>query len=179
MILARKHILQNILNNRITCEPFNPDYVGPNSIDVHLGPIIKWVLPNMTYGSIDVRQPSRTREMELPKEGFTLEPGVLVLGLTVEAVGSAHYVPHMHGCSTLGRSGLVPHIEAGFGDVGFASQWTLEIMAMAWPVILYPGMRIAQIEFHEVSDDSYLYGRDCGRYAKQNEARGAEPEKTD
>jgi dCTP deaminase len=41
------------------------------------------------------------------------------------------------------------HVTAGFGDVGFAGYWTLEMFAVH-PIRIYPGIPICQIFYHEV-----------------------------
>lgn len=51
------------------------------------------------------------------------------------------------GKSSLGRLGLVVHATAGYIDPGFNGQVTLECAALGEDVIVYPGMRIAQVRF--------------------------------
>jgi len=106
--------------------------------------------------------------VKIPPSGLLLIPGVCYLGLTVEVVGSNDLVPVMHGRSSLGRTFFEPHCVAGFGDLGFVNQWTLEIMARL-PIVVYPGMRVAQLAFYRVGDlrgnDSYA-DRPTSKYAK-------------
>jgi dCTP deaminase len=68
--------------------------------------------------------------------------------------------------------GLFSHVTAGFGDVGFAQQWTLELVATL-PICLYPGMRIGQISFHGVSDTtmSYKHGHSYASQRGPTEAK--------
>jgi dCTP deaminase len=42
-------------------------------------------------------------------------------------------------------------VTAGFGDVGFAGHWTLELVCIQ-PLRIYPGMKIAQIVYHDISE---------------------------
>ncbi|MFA6132417.1 MAG: hypothetical protein WC869_00220 [Phycisphaerae bacterium] len=61
-------------------------------------------------------------------------------------------VQMLDGRSTVGRIGITVHVTAGFGDVGFGGNFTLEIVNMnSRDVLLYPGMRIGQIAFHCVT----------------------------
>ena len=48
---------------------------------------------------------------------------------------------------------------AGFGDVGFAGFWTLEMFAVQ-PVKIYPNVPICQIFFHEICGDITEYCSD-------------------
>ena len=62
----------------------------------------------------------------------------------------------IEGRSSIGRLGLFVHVTAGFGDVGFAGYWTLEMFAVQ-PVKIYPGVSICQIFYHEISGDVEEY----------------------
>ena len=77
-----------------------------------------------------------------------LRPGRLYLGKTVEWTSSPGFVPMYEGRSSLGRLGVSSHITAGFGDIGFEGNWTLEI-SVVQPVRIYPGMRIGQLYWHK------------------------------
>ena len=80
---------------------------------------------------------------------FVMVPGVLYLAHTHERCGSDFYIPILHGKSSLARLGLSIHLTAGFGEAGFKAQWTLE-MTCVHPIMLYPRMRIGQVEFETV-----------------------------
>ena len=54
------------------------------------------------------------------------------------------------------RLGLFVHVTAGFGDVGFAGFWTLEMFAVQ-PVKIYPGVPICQIFFHQITGEITEY----------------------
>jgi len=104
---------------------------------------------------VDPRNPPLTLEYDLEECPY-LMPGVLYLGSTAEAIGSDHYVPILHGKSSLARLGLSIHITAGFGEAGFKSQWTLE-MTTVHPFKLYAGMRIGQVEFETIEGEIRPY----------------------
>ena len=42
-------------------------------------------------------------------------------------------------------------LTAGFGDVGFKGHWTLELVCVQ-PLKIYPGMKIAQITYQDISE---------------------------
>ena len=171
MILNGAEILSERDQDRIIISPFNPENIGPNSYDVTLGTIIKRVEPNeiMYHENGDpyeVMYPKKKQSCvthEMDDDGIVIQPNKLYLAHTVERVGSEYYVPMLEGRSSIGRMGLFIHVTAGFGDIGFMDQWTLELYSI-YPIKIYPGMRIAQVFFHECSSQSIMYQ---GRYQGQ------------
>ena len=78
--------------------------------------------------------------------------------------------------SSLGRLGLLIHSTAGFVDAGFDGHITLELANVAsLPITLYPGMKIGQISFMEMTtpaDAPYGSGATGSKYQGQ---RGPTP----
>ncbi len=78
--------------------------------------------------------------------------------------------------SSLGRLGLLIHSTAGFVDAGFDGHITLELANVAsLPITLYPGMKIGQISFMEMTtpaDAPYGQGAKGSKYQGQ---RGPTP----
>ena len=66
----------------------------------------------------------------------------------------------VEGRSSVGRLGMFIHITAGFGDVGFAGYWTLEISCIQ-PIRIYAGVSICQIFYHTIQGefDPYRSGK--------------------
>ena len=62
--------------------------------------------------------------------------------------------------SSVGRLGMFIHVTAGFGDVGFAGYWTLEIFCIQ-PIVIYPNVEICQIYYHTIEGeyDNYSGGK--------------------
>ena len=58
-------------------------------------------------------------------------------------------------------------MSAGFGDIGFRGNWTLE-MVVAQLVRIYPGMRIGQLYWH--NPDGEVLKRYAGKYQNQTNA---------
>lgn len=162
MILGHDAILAAVASGKVVIDPFEPKHVGPNSVDLRLGDELGFV--QCFGGTVDIACRENVERLLQPVGrsggGFCLRPGVLYLGHTVEVAGSEVYVPCIEGRSSLARLGVQVHISAGFGDVGFVNQWTLEITTVV-PVKLYPGMRIAQVYFYEVAGASKQY---AGKY---------------
>jgi dCTP deaminase len=78
----------------------------------------------------------------------------------MEYTKTAGYVPMLEGRSSVGRLGLYIHVTAGFGDVGFAGYWTLEIQCVQ-PIRIYPHVEICQIYYHTIQGeyDEYHSGK--------------------
>jgi len=174
MILTGSEIEKEVKAGKIIIDPFDPECLGPNSYDIALGPNIKLyelappdsLIRQRTIMSTDgkpiqavvpsVIDPSDPNhpifDVVMPESGLILWPDKLYLAHTVEAFGSDHFVPRITGRSSFGRYGVNVHCTAGFGDLGYKSQWTLEITVMQ-PILLRPGMRIAQAYFYEVKGE--------------------------
>lgn len=148
MILSDKLILKEIEQGSIVIEPFNPECLGTNSYDVHLGKYLA------TYKNrvLDSRQHNEIDHFEIPKTGFVLQPNTLYLGVTLEYTETHKHVPFLEGKSSTGRLGIDIHATAGKGDVGFCNTWTLEI-SVAQPVKIYAGMPIGQLIYFVVEGD--------------------------
>jgi deoxycytidine triphosphate deaminase len=65
-----------------------------------------------------------------------------------------HFTQLYDGRSTMGRLGIMSHITAGYGDLGFNSNFTLEIYNVNRDIAvrLHRGMRIGQICFDDVAN---------------------------
>jgi len=154
VILSDRSIRDALDNGRLVIEPLDEGAVQPSSVDVRLAPLFR-VFANHRYAVIDVRneQADLTDLVEVPAgEPFVLHPGEFVLGSTVERIGLPDdLVARIEGKSSLARLGLVIHSTAGFVDAGFDGDVTLELSNVATlPILLYPGMRIAQFAFFQL-----------------------------
>jgi dCTP deaminase len=129
-------------------EPFNPKNVQPASYDLALDGTI---LRPSAHSNMDLRRRNPLDVMQPVKigDGFTLEPGACILGSTLEVIHCPiDCVARVEGKSSLGRLFMAVHVTAGFVDPGFKGQITLEIVNHGpWGIVLWPGMKIAQINF--------------------------------
>lgn len=148
MILTDKQVLEEIDKGNIVIEPFNREYLGTNSYDVHLG---RW-LAVYDNDILDAKSHNKIRRFEIPDNGFILLPSKLYLGVTNEYTETRNYVPFVEGKSSVGRLGIDIHSTAGKGDAGFCNTWTLEI-SVKQPVKIYAGMPIGQIIYFEMKGD--------------------------
>ncbi len=155
MILSDREIKTQIQQGLIEIDPYEPKAVQPSSVDVHLDHRFI-VFKNHTMSHIDVKKDlsSLTTNVEASEmDPFILHPGEFVLGSTLERVALPDdLVGRIEGKSSLGRLGLLIHSTAGFVDAGWNGQLTLEFSNVAsLPITLYPGMRIGQISFMQMS----------------------------
>ena len=155
MILSGQEIARHI-GKQINIEPFHPAQLNPNSYNLTLHNEL------MVYDEpvLDMRKPNKAHTIEIPEDGLELKPGKLYLGRTAEYTKTEGYVPMLEGRSSVGRLGMCIHATAGFGDVGFAGYWTLEIFVVQ-PLIIYPGVDICQIYYHTLDGeyDPYRSGK--------------------
>lgn len=131
MILSGKEILKNI-GKDIIIEPFNEKKINPNSYNLSLHNELLVYEDNL----LDMKKPNETKKIIIPEDGLILEPGKLYLGRTNEFTKTEKFVPMLEGRSSTGRLGLFIHVTAGFGDIGFAGYWTLEIFCVQ-PSLMY------------------------------------------
>ena len=155
MIFSDRTIKESIAAGRIIIDPYDEAMVQPSSIDLRVDRFFR-VFENHRYPFIDPRtpQPDLTTQVEADEDTpFMLHPGEFVLGSTLEAVTLADdVVARLEGKSSLGRLGLLIHSTAGFIDPGFSGHITLELSNVATlPIAIYPGMKIGQISFYELT----------------------------
>jgi dCTP deaminase len=150
MILTDKTIIDEIIEGNIVIEPLVRANIGTNSVDLTLSNTLLMYTDHI----LDTRKKNAYSPMIIPEEGMILQPNILYLASTVEYTKTLRHVPILHGKSSLARLGLYIHITAGYGDVGFAGHWTLELCCVQ-PIKIYAGMKIAQICYHDISEMPY------------------------
>lgn len=163
MLLSDRDLVAEIKAGNLQLDPFEPALIQPSSIDVRLDRMFR-VFNNHLYTHIDpaVRQDDLTSPVEVPPgEPFVLHPGEFVLASTFEVISLGNRLAgRIEGKSSLGRLGLLTHSTAGFIDPGFSGHVTLELSNVAnLPITLYPGMKIGQVSFLQMTTPADLpYG---------------------
>lgn len=161
MILSDRDIKKQIEEGRIAVDSPLDDHIQnihASSMDMRLGKFFK-VYEHSKFPVLDpVMTDSfkdRTKLIEISEPGipFIVHPGDFVLGVTIEKIKLPdNIVARVEGRSSLGRLGIIIHSTAGFIDAGFEGTITLEITNInRMPVALYPGMRVCQLAFEEMS----------------------------
>ena len=156
MILSGKEI-QRHMGKDIVIQPFDPKRLNPNSYNLSLHNEL------LVYENrlLDMKVPNPVKTLTIPESGLVLEPDKLYLGRTNEFTQTDRFVPMLEGRSSVGRLGLFIHVTAGFGDVGFAGYWTLEIFCVQ-PIRIYPNVEICQISYHDLPGEYEPY--QSGKY---------------
>jgi dCTP deaminase len=163
MILSGPEIKRQIETDAITVTPFDPALINPNSIDLTLDDrVLRYLNP-----IIDPRVEQPVAEIEVPPEGLLLEPLSFCLGSSREVVGSNEYVPMVHAKSSTARAGLFVHVTADLIDIGSIGCITFQLFSTL-PLLVYPGMRIAQLSFWKPQGEIKLYS---GKYQGSNGPR--------
>ncbi|MCM2580246.1 dCTP deaminase domain-containing protein [Streptomyces meridianus] len=152
MILTGSEIERERANGRITIEPFTPEQVNPNSYNFRLGKTLR-VYQDMP---LDARRTNDFEEVEIPDDGYVVEPGRLYLAHTIEVLGSEHYAPTFAARSSVARLGLFINLSASLGDIGYTGQWTLQLYSMN-RVRVYPGINIGQMMWWRPQGKIVLY----------------------
>jgi dCTP deaminase len=176
MILLGNQIKDSVLNDKIVYTG-DIDNIGPNSVDVTLHKTLKTYVPckiidiekdGNIYKKIvedtdaipdnffiSMKEDNKVYEYDIPDEGLILSPNLLYLGATNEKGGSDIFLPMYEGRSSTARLGFQSHLSAGFGDISFKSNWTLEIIVIH-PLQVFANARVGQVYFHEVDEKSRL-----------------------
>jgi len=156
MILTGQEIRRH-QGKSIVIDPFDESQLNPNSVNLRLHDEL------LVYEELvlDMRKSSRVRRIAIPSDGLVLATNQLYLGRTVERTETHDFVPMVQGRSSIARLGIFVNATAGFGDVGFAGFWTLQIYAVQ-SVRIYPGVPICQIFYHTVTGEITEYAN--GKY---------------
>lgn len=155
-------------NKRIVVTPIISmrQQLGPNSLDLRLG--TEFVLKERSEhvaidpvealaGASDPERRYRRIKRVSPLDPFTLHTAEFVVAQTLEYVRLPRDVMGLlQGRSTWSRHGLVVHLTAGFIHAGSESPIVFELRNIGdVPIKLYPGTRIAQIAFLEMSSEAF------------------------
>jgi len=175
MFLSDVDIKKGLESGALVIEPFNPEQLQLASYDVTLGNEFE-VINRYSTVSIDpvnkIYPDTRTIEVKDGDE-FILHPGETVLGKQKEFIGVDHnHLILLSGKSSLARAGLVVHNTAMLFNPGHHFYPTFELLnTNSVPIILRPGMEIAQLLFAKLTSESskkYLGDEGVGRYDENN-----------
>ena len=171
MILSDSDIRKAIDSGDIVIRDFDVKRLQPASYDILLGNRF-FLTETHTDGYIDPvkKKFPKVREVNL-KNGahFVLHPGVSVLSWSRDYFGSDKYLVQLSGKSSLARIGLIVHNTAGIINPGHFLNITLELYNLNnIPIILRPGMEIAQLTFSQLSSEPKKhYKHEHARYVEE------------
>ena len=171
MFLSDVDIEKAVKEKEIVLKPFSASRVQLVSYDIRLGN--KFIVndESATHMIDPVKKIyAKTREISVKDgEEFILHPGISVLGTSKEYFGSDHYLIQIGGKSSLARIGLMIHNTAGIINPGHFLNVTLELTNQNnVPIVLRPGMDIAQLTFSKISSPVSRRYKKIGRFAKNN-----------
>lgn len=180
MFLSDKDIHAAVKKGEITLDPFDPKRLQPATYDIRLG---NTFIVNEAHSTKAI-DPAKgvypqTQTIEV-KDGdeFVLHPGVSILGYSKEKFGSDQYLIEVNGKSSLARIGLIVHNSASIVNPGHILNIALELCNLNnVPIVLRPGMEIAQLSFSTLSSNTKKSYKQTGRY-HQNNFLGYVPPKT-
>lgn len=172
MFLSDIDIVKALEAGEIVIEPFAKDQLSVASYDVTLDNEFE-VIDRHSTTAID---PARkvyphTRKLHVADgEPFILHPGENVLAKQREFIGTnERHLILLSGKSSLARAGLVVHNTAMLFNPGHHFHPTFELVnTNNVPIILRPGMQIAQLLFAELKTPVSCSYERVGRYDKKN-----------
>ena len=162
-ILGRSEILKEIEAKRIVIDPFDPDCVGPASVDLHLSNAFRVFvrLPRnvIVSNAIDFR--AATKGLWVADDDhMILRPGETLLGMTQERITLADNIcGWLEGRSRFARLGLLVHISASFMQPGITNHQVLEMSNFGpIPLEVRPGVAICQFIFQRIEGYGHYEG---------------------
>jgi len=178
MVLSDRSIKEAIAQGRIIIDPLGEDCVQPSSVDLHIDQFFR-VFRNHTQRVIDVRdaQEDLTELIDVgpelpmilhPVSSCSAPPPSASRFPTTSSDGSTERVRSVASVSSSTRGRFV--------DAGWDGHITLELSNVAnLPITLYPGMKIGQISFFQMTTPADRpYGSE-GLGSKYSGQRGPTP----
>ena len=165
-----KYMNEKEIKERLIVTPlFNPsESFDASSINVRLGNefivMRKQSFPLLNITNQDMLATNIGRYQEKIRlryrEEFVLHPRQLIIGSTLEYISlPSKLMCYVIGKSTWGRMGLII-ATATKVDPGFKGCITLEMVNEGEvPVVLYPGIPVAQLVFHETTSEAEYKGK--------------------
>ena len=161
-ILTHDEILNEISSGGIIIDPFDPECVGPASVDLHLGNEFR--VFRKVHDVVRVNADTNYEEITeriLVQDRLLLMPQETVLGITVEKITLAsNLCGWLEGRSRFSRLGLLVHISASFMQPGIENKQCLEISNFSpTPMALFPGTAICQFIFQRTIGQAKYQGK--------------------
>lgn len=172
MFLSDQGIREGVQNGAIVIEPFDEHKLQSASYDVTLGNEFEIVDRHTIEASDPANKifPQTRKIIVADGDEFVLHPGENVLGKQKEFIGvDLEHLILLSGKSSLARIGLVVHNTAMLFNPGHKFFPTFELVNSSnIPIILRPGMEIAQLIFAKLSSPASRSYEDIGRYDSAN-----------
>ncbi|HDQ08097.1 MAG TPA: dCTP deaminase [Methanoculleus sp.] len=173
MILVDWQIQNRIERGHIKIDPYDVQFVQPNSLDIRLGNHFVWYEESDDVIDPYDQQTVTSHVHETHAEYIDVPPGMFLLAETHECIALPDdIVATIEGKSSIARLGIALHQTGGWIDAGFCGTITLEISnANQRPVRLYSGMPIGQLVFYTTERAEKPYGsKGDAKYLNQRQA---------
>lgn len=172
MFLSDVDIKKALDAKQVTISPFNQSQLQVASYDVTLGNEFEIVDRHQIQAADPGnRQYPKTRKFEIDNDEYVvLHPGENMLGKQREFIGvDNQHLILLSGKSSLARIGLVVHNTAMLFNPGHHFYPTFELVNNSnVPIILRPGMEIAQLLFARLTSPTSQDYKEIGRYDAAN-----------
>jgi len=161
-VLTREAIRAELDSGRLRIEPFEPDQVGPASIDLTLGDEIRTIegddAPIAIEEATDYRDHTTQRSLAGP---FRLDPGVTIHGITREHISLPEDLcGFLEGRSRFARLGLMIHVTSAFVQPGVSNRQVLEMSNVSsHPLAIHAGVRVCQLVLMRTEGRARYRGR--------------------
>ncbi|HIH86189.1 MAG TPA: dCTP deaminase [Methanoculleus sp.] len=173
MILVDWQIEDRIRRGHIKVEPYDPDLIQPNSLDIRLGSHFVWYVPGDMVIDPFEKETIFAGTEETVADSIVLAPGQFLLGETLESIDLPDdIVASIEGKSSIARLGVELHQTGGWIDAGFRGTITLEMCNVnSRPVRVYAGMAIGQLVFYHTDRAARpYYMKKDAKYMNQRQA---------
>lgn len=172
MFLSDVDIKKAVADGSITIRPFSLKKLQSVSYDVTLGNEFQVVNRNATAAIDPSKKVFPETRTVIVKDGdpFILHPGESVLGKQKEFIGvNEDHLILLSGKSSLARAGLVVHNTAMLFNPGHYFYPTFELVnTNNVPIILRPGMEVAQLLFARLQTPTSKMYTTIGRFDSKN-----------
>ena len=160
-VLTRDAIQRELDSGRLRIEPFEPDQVGPASVDLTLGDEIRTLesrVPIAIAEDSDYRDHTVQRRLDAP---FRLEPGATIHGITREHITLPDDLcGFLEGRSRYARLGLMIHVTSAFVQPGVSNRQVLEMSNVSGhPLEIHAGVRLCQLVLMRTEGRARYRGR--------------------
>ena len=158
-VLTKQEIVKEIEEGNIKISPFDPDQVGPGSVDLHLGNEFRvFEKTQETYHVTDEVNYHQITKVKRAEDYIVLAPNEIIHGITRERITLAPNIcGWLEGRSKYARVGLMVHVTAGFIQPGIDNRQVLEILNFSnRPMAIHVGTRICQFIF-ERTEGAAIY----------------------
>ncbi len=154
MFFSGEKIIKYIQAGKIGINPFQKEFLGPVSYEMHLGAELYRVEPNVKHFKGKKPKEKNLTLLNLSDKSYVLSPSEFIIAKTEEKIFcDSNTMAIFDGKPSLAQIGLFTNISSVLVDPMTNSEITCEIFnASKFPIELIIGQKIGQIFFARVSN---------------------------